>query len=209
MSARRGAALLLPGRSDLLLLAGPCTLASLFLLLREHRRRVNSKPKPRWIVVDGSNVLYWKDNTPRIETVREVVAQLAAQGYAPAVVFDANAGYLVRGRYQHDGAFGALLGLPEDRVMVVPKGTPADPAILTAARDHGARIVTNDRYRDWADQFPEVAQVGHWIRGGYKDGVMWLDIVDLDARAPEPAGSGTGQGKPSDRIVYFSVPGWP
>ena len=173
-----GAALLVPGLSDLLLLAGPCALASLFLLVRERFRRPRTKPKPRWIVVDGSNVLYWKDNTPQIETVREVVAQLASQGYAPAVVFDANAGYLVRGKYQHDGAFGKLLGLPEDRVMVVPKGTQADPMILKAARDHGARIVTNDRYRDWAEQHPEVLEPGLLIRGSYQDGTLQMQIPE-------------------------------
>jgi hypothetical protein len=37
----------------------------------------------------------------------------------------------------HDGAMGRALGLPKDRVMVLPKGVPADPYILTSARDFG------------------------------------------------------------------------
>jgi hypothetical protein len=78
------------------------------------------------------------------------------------------------GRYRHHGDFARLLGLPETHVMVVPKGTPADPMILQAARDLGARIVTNDRFRDWVDDFPEIATPGHLISGGYRaDGVYF------------------------------------
>jgi len=195
------AALAVPGASDLVLPAGPALLASLFLLFQAWRRRADQRRdhvdrprrtvprdrtadgfrpthrgKPKWILVDGSNVLYWKDNTPRIETLRAVVDDLTARGYTPGVVFDANAGYLVAGKYQHHGAMGALLGLPEDRVMVVAKGEPADTVLLAAARDLGAPIVTNDRYRDWADSHPEVRAPGHLIRGGFRDTALWLDL---------------------------------
>ena len=44
--------------------------------------------------------------------------------------------------------FSKLLKMPESHIMVVPKETPADPYILQAARDYGARIVSNDRFRD-------------------------------------------------------------
>ena len=167
------AALLLPGVSDLLLLAVPSVLASLFLLIRAI---VRQELPPKWIVVDGSNVMHWKDGTPQIETLREVVQRLTELGFRPGVVFDANAGYKISGRYRHDWAMGKLLGLPEERIMVVPKGTPADPKILAAARGLGARIVTNDRYRDWAEAHPEVNEPGQLIRGGYRDGALWLEV---------------------------------
>lgn len=198
------AALGAPGLSDLVLLAGPCALASLILLVRAALRprtmampsarktewptpkaglpaRKTAGSAPKWIVVDGSNVMHWKDGIPKIETLHEVLAYLTGLGYSPGVVFDANAGYLVSGRYQHHGSFGAMLGLPEDRVMVVPKGSPADATVLAAARDLRARIVTNDRYRDWAEQHPEVRDPGYLIRGGYRDGKLWLDVVGVAA----------------------------
>jgi hypothetical protein len=62
---------------------------------------------------------------------------------------------------------------------VVNKGNPADPTILAAARDLKARIVSNDRYRDWTESHPEVAKPGHVIRGGYRDGNLWLDLAAL------------------------------
>jgi len=172
------ATLTLPGLSDLLVLSGACALASLIILAQAWRRRAIGGPKrpPRYIVIDGSNVMHWKDETPQIDTLRAVVRHLTDLGYSPGVVFDANAGYKITGRYQHDGALGRLLGLPEDRVMVVAKGTQADPTVLTAARDLGARVVSNDRFRDWAETFPEVLDPGHVVRGGYRGGKLWLDL---------------------------------
>ena len=165
--------LLIPGFSEFLLVTGPAFLASLVLALRALTKR-----RKRWVILDGSNVMYWRDATPQIETLQEVILELRTAGYTPGVVFDANAGYLLSGKYQHDGALAKSLGLPEERVMVVPKGSPADPAILTAALDLGARVVTNDRYRDWAEQHPEVNEPGHLIQGGYKAGKLWLNASE-------------------------------
>lgn len=188
-------ALMLPGWVDLLLLAGPCALASLYLLIRAGLAarvpdakgdapamrgfRLRRRGAERYVLVDGSNVLHWRDNKPDLDTLRAVIAAVAARGLVPAVVFDANAGYLVAGKYLHDKALGDLLALPEDRVMVVQKGAPADPVLLTAARDLGARIVTNDRYRDWATDFPQVREPGFLVRGGWRNGALWLDLDDM------------------------------
>ena len=198
-------AFLLPGASDLMLLAGPMALASLYLLVTAPGRRKaaarqgesapapvppwrwikrRAKP-PEWVVIDGSNVMHWIDETPRIEAVRAVVAHLEGLGYTPGVMFDANAGYKLAGRYQRDRDFARELGLPRDRIMVVPKGTDADLFILTAARDLGARVVTEDRYRDWAADFPEIKTPGFLIRGEYRDGELWLDL--------DPAGTATAR----------------
>ena len=179
------AALTQPGFPDLILVAGPSALGSLFLLLRAHFRSKGNRrlSTQNYLVIDGSNAMHWKDGTPQIDTLRDVVAQVAALGYTPGVVFDANAGHLITGKYQHHRAMGKLLGLPEDRIMVVDKGAPADPTILEAARFLGARIVTNDRYRDWADAHPEVNEPGYLIRGGYREGKLWLGVGPS-----EPAG---------------------
>jgi len=172
-------ALLVPGYGDLVLLAGPCAIAALILWLRAALAR--RAPAPDWILIDGSNVMHWKDNTPQIDTLREVIAHLRDHRRAPAVIFDANAGYLLAGRYQDDHVMAKALGLPEDRVLVVPKGTIADSYLLTVARDHDAPIVTNDRYRDWAGEYPEIAEPGRLIRGGYRDGALWLDGIGAPA----------------------------
>ena len=167
------ATMMIPGWTDFFLLAAPCFIAASILLIRNGVRRIRRR---QWVVVDGSNVMHWRDGKPRLETVKEAVAQLEASGFTPGVVFDANAGYLLFDKYLHHRAFAKLLGLPEERVMVVPKGTPADPTILAAARDHGARILTNDQFRDWSDQHPEIHDPGHLITGRYASGRLKLDL---------------------------------
>lgn len=189
-----------PDLSDLVLLAAPCTLASLILLLRasspqpsvqRHRKSTAHlrppehslplQPDPivqNWVILDGSNVMYWRNNTPDIRTVREVVEYLTEKGFTPSVMFDANAGYLLSDKFRNDTSLSIDLNLPADRVMVVPKGTPADPHILNAARNMGARVVSNDKFRDWAEEFPEVKTPGFLIDGQIRNEALWLALQD-------------------------------
>ncbi len=154
----------------ILAVAGLC-FAVLLLVLVLRRRKGRGRP----VVIDGSNVMHWDGEEPKLRTVQTVVEALKSMGFEPGVVFDANAGYKLVGRYLDDRHFARLLNLPADRVLVVPKGQPADPTILAAARDVGGKVVTNDRFLDWAGDFPEVAEQGHLVRGGYRDGEVWLD----------------------------------
>lgn len=167
-------ALVIPQASDWLLLSVPCLIASAIILFREWTGRATALQS--WIIVDGSNVMHWQDGTARLGPLREVIAILQERDFIPGVVFDANAGYKLSDRYMDADALGHLLGLQQDQVMVVPKGEQADATILIAARDHGVRIVTNDRFRDWADSFPDVSQSSTLVRGGYRDGQLWLDL---------------------------------
>ncbi|WP_298494112.1 hypothetical protein [uncultured Maritimibacter sp.] len=117
------------------------------------------------VLVDGSNVIYWQDNTPDLRTLRRVIRALVKTGYRPSMVFDANAGHLLFGRYADDAVLAGKLGLPVSRVLVVPKGTQADGYLLQVARENDLSIVTNDRFRDWQNRFPEVRRKGRLIRG--------------------------------------------
>ena len=171
-----------PVWGDLVLLAGPCAIASAILLLREARVWLagQSRRSARGaVVIDGSNVMYWWGGTPLITPVQDVVRTLKDLGFKTGVVFDANAGHLLTNAYKDDAALAAMLKLPVDQVMVVPSGSPADPFILTAAREMGAVVVSNDRYRDWADDFPEVLRRGHLIKAGYRQQELWFDFATL------------------------------
>jgi hypothetical protein len=169
----------------------------LFLLVLRGSQRRRSRPTPtgrsmrsnrakKWILIDGSNVMHWEDNTPRIEPVRRVVTALKARGLDPGVVFDANVGWKLFGRYLGEGELGTLLNLPQDQILVVPKGSPADPWLLTTARDYGAKIVTNDLFRDWAKTHPEVATPGFLIHGGLSGDTVWLEGMPLPAGKDAP-----------------------
>ncbi len=151
-------------------------LAVLLLVLLLRRRKGRGRP----IIIDGSNVMHWNGDVASLSSVKEVIARLEAQGFQPGIMFDANAGYKLADHYLDDRHFAKLLKLPAKRVLVVPKGQPADPTILAAARDVGGKVVTNDRFRDWVEEFAEVAEKGHLVRGGYRDGTLWLDERALE-----------------------------
>ncbi len=184
-------ALLEPAWSDIILVSLPCALASAFLLGQLFRKRqpgqkldlpkLQSKPvkqKPlKRVVIDGSNVMHWRDGEPSFDPLHDVIRKLKVLGFTPGVMFDANAGYLLEGRYLDDAAMAARLRLPENAVVVVEKGRPADPVILAAARDIGAVVVSNDRYRDWEADFPEIRERGFLVCGGYKSGALNLNGI--------------------------------
>ena len=59
--------------------------------------------------------------------------------------------------------------------MVVPKGTPADPLLLDGAKTLAARVITNDRFRDWTDSHPQIKEAGFLVRGEVREGVVELE----------------------------------
>ena len=80
-----------------------------------------------------------------------------------------------------------LLNLPREQVFVVPKGSQADPFLLETAREQRARIVTNDRYRDWAETYPEVHEPGFLVRGDWTG-----KTVSLRGLSPAAGGEKVG-----------------
>ena len=169
--------------TDLALLALLSAVAALYLVVTSGRSRPARRGpvvprKTRPILVDGSNVMHWRDDAPQLTTLQDVISALTRQGYKPGIVFDANAGYKLTGRYMDDAPLARALNLPPDRVLVVPKGGQADPVILASARELRAPVLTNDRFRDWAADYPEVGREGHLLRGGYRNGVLWLETGD-------------------------------
>lgn len=149
-----------PVLSPALLLAAFGLVASILLLVHSRTRQ----PK-RWIVVDGSNVMYWRDDTPRLHTVRQCIEELVGLGWTPVLWFDANVGYLVSSRYMGPRELSRVLRYPAANINVAPRGKPADPLLIEQARSLGARIVTNDRYRDWVGAYPQVADPDLFLRG--------------------------------------------
>lgn len=192
-------AFLLGHATDSLLISVPCFLASLYLLItqfgwrfRPNLRGRKAKKTPRkvsvdrskkvnWAIVDGSNVMHWHLNEPSFEPLLELNLLLKKKGYKPHYFFDANAGYLLDGRYLHDQDFEQRLNLRRGSVTVVPKGQPADPLILEDARRKRAVVITNDQYRDWAADFPDLCRNGKLIGGKYRSGKLWVDLATKTA----------------------------
>jgi predicted nucleic acid-binding protein len=102
-------------------------------------------------VVDGSNVAHAEQAAgARLANIRAVCAKLEAEGLRPLVLADA------RLRHSIDDSDGFEAMVEAGRIRQAPAGTDADYFILSFARELGARVVSNDRFRERAAAFPEV-----------------------------------------------------
>lgn len=103
------------------------------------------------VVVDGSNVAFAVEGRgARLANIVAVCDKLAAEGYRPLVLVDAS----LRHRIDDSDGYEALVD--QGRIRQAPAGTDADYFILSFARELGARVVSNDRFRSQGEAFPEV-----------------------------------------------------
>ncbi len=131
------------------------------------------------IIVDGSNVMFWDNGQPSLQTVAKVVAELQRRGFAPHVYFDANVGYKVSGRHMDEVAIAKAVKLPVPQVCIVTGGEPADPHLLNDAQTLGARVVSNDRFSEWRRAYPHVRRKGVLVKGQANSGKVVLRMLPL------------------------------
>jgi hypothetical protein len=102
------------------------------------------------VLVDASNVAHSTEGgVARLTNIRLVQDKLREEGFEPLVVADAAL------RHQIDDKQAYEQMIENGLVHQAPAGTDADYFILSFAREMDARILTNDRFRDRAEQFPK------------------------------------------------------
>lgn len=107
-------------------------------------------PTERIAIVDGSNVAHSTEgDEPHLHNIRLVVDKLEQEGYKPIVVVDA----ALRHQIDERGTFERMVD--DGRIRQAPAGTDADYFILAFARDLDAYVVSNDRFREREDAFPD------------------------------------------------------
>jgi len=105
----------------------------------------------RTVIIDGSNVAHSTEgDKAMLENIRVVRAKLIQEGYEPVVLADAAL------RHQIDDEPGFEQLVENGTIKQAPAGTDADYFILSFARELGANIVSNDRFKDRVQAFPEI-----------------------------------------------------
>lgn len=103
------------------------------------------------VLVDGSNVAFSSEGErPLLANILAVRDKLVEDGMEPIVVVDA----ALRHQIDDGGGFERLVD--EGLIRQAPAGTDADYFILSFAEELDASIVSNDRFRDRIDRYPEL-----------------------------------------------------
>lgn len=109
--------------------------------------------KSRIAIVDGSNVAHSTEGgAARLSNILVMRDKLTEKGWEPVVVVDAAL------RHQIDDRAGYEQMVDDGKVKQAPAGTDADYFILSFARELGARVVSNDRFRDRMDEFKDLSR---------------------------------------------------
>lgn len=104
-------------------------------------------------IVDGSNVAHSSEgDRPHLENISLVCERLKKEGYQPVVVVDAALRHQIDEREKYEGM------VERGEIRQAPAGTDADYFILSFARELDAAVVSNDRFRDRQDAFPEALE---------------------------------------------------
>lgn len=101
-------------------------------------------------IIDGSNVAHSSEGEKaRLTNITLMREKLTEEGYEPIVVVDAALRHQIDESRQYES-------LVEDgTIRQAPAGTDADYFILSFARELDAAVVSNDRFKDRQQAFPE------------------------------------------------------
>ena len=106
------------------------------------------------VIIDASNVAHFgkgKDGQPSLNNILKAVEALKGLGYEPFAIADAP----LRHEIDKKEEFNKLL--EEGKVQQVPSGTTADHFILKIAYEENAKILSNDIFREYNDEFKDIA----------------------------------------------------
>ncbi len=106
------------------------------------------------IVIDAANVAHFKkgkESKPSLDHVLKAIESLKDLGYKPYAIADAS----LRHEIDRKEEFNTLL--EEGKIQQVPAGTTADHFILNRAYEEDAKILSNDIFREYNDEFKDIA----------------------------------------------------
>jgi len=118
--------------------------------MAEHRGGPKRQDRSGIALVDGSNVAHSTEGEKaRLRNIELICEKLEEEGLEPIVVADAALRHQIDDAQRYEGM------IDEGHIRQAPAGTDADYFILSFARELDANIVSNDRFRDRQDAFPD------------------------------------------------------
>jgi len=117
------------------------------------------------VIIDAANVAHFKkgkESKPSLIHVLKAIESLKNLGYEPYTIADAS----LRHEIDKKEEFSTLL--EEGKVHQVPAGTAADHFILKIAYEEDAKILSNDLFREYNDEFKDISskRIPYHIKDG-------------------------------------------
>ncbi len=104
------------------------------------------------VIVDAANVAHHgkMEGQPSLDRIIRAVGALEKMGYQPVLIADASL------RHEIDQKEEYLKLVEGGKIQEVPSGTPADHHILKLAEEEDAKILSNDVFREYNDEFQDI-----------------------------------------------------
>jgi hypothetical protein len=109
------------------------------------------------ILIDGSNVLYWRGGIADRQAPGIIARALIARRFAPFV-------YLDHSIHRHTQTEDLAELARSTEVIIAPSGTPADVLLLDACASGRYQIVSADRFEVWRSEYPRMRR--DWLVTG-------------------------------------------
>lgn len=104
------------------------------------------------VIVDAANVAHHgkMEGQPSLNRILQAVAALEKMGYQPVLIADASL------RHEIDQKDEYLKLVEGGKIQEVPAGTTADHHILKLAYEEDSKILSNDVFREYNDEFQDI-----------------------------------------------------
>jgi Zc3h12a-like Ribonuclease NYN domain len=117
------------------------------------------------VIVDASNVAHFgrkDDEKPKLINIIKSIDALKELGYEPLIIADAS----LRHEIDNKKDFNNLVD--DKTIKQVPSGTTADHFILKKAEEENAKILSNDAFREYYDEFQNIRskRISYSIKNG-------------------------------------------
>lgn len=105
------------------------------------------------VIIDGSNVAHFgkeDDSSPKLSNILSAVKTLEDQGDDFAIIADASLKHEIDDKEKYNHL------VEEEAIEEVPAGNNADHFILELAEEENAKILSNDMFREFNDEFKDI-----------------------------------------------------
>ncbi len=157
-------------------MASLCTAENMDVILPE----IVEKAAPPSVLLDGTNIIHWDEQRTgcTLKYLMALTEYFEESGISYQVFFDASARYHLP--EEERATYESLISDNPEHFRQTPAGTRADDFLLVLAdAEPSGYIISNDRFRDYEDQYPWLKSERRVISGMVLNKMVFLPDMKL------------------------------